>query len=51
MADRNSEELKGALLIAEYGEGHIVYTGISFFREFPAGVEGAYQLWANILSL
>jgi hypothetical protein len=51
MADRNSEELKGALLIAEYGEGHIVYTGISFFRELPAGVEGAYQLWANILSL
>jgi len=42
---------KGALLVAKYGEGHYVYTGISFFREFPAGVSGAYRLFANILSL
>ena len=51
MADRDSESLNGSLLIADYGEGTIVYTGLSFFRELPAGVEGAYQLWANLLSL
>ena len=42
---------KGALLVAKYGEGHYIYTGLSFFREFPAGVSGAYRLFANILSL
>jgi len=41
----------GSLLVANYGEGHFVYTGISFFREIPAGVAGAYRLLANIVSL
>ncbi|MBW2960646.1 PIG-L family deacetylase [Mesonia aestuariivivens] len=45
------EDLKGSLLIANYGKGYYVYTGLSFFREFPAGVSGAYKLFANILSL
>lgn len=40
----------GALLVAEYGKGHYVYTGISFFRELPAGVQGAYKLLINILA-
>ena len=51
MKDKGEEELKGSLLIAEYGKGYYVYTGLSFFREFPAGVSGAYKLFANILSL
>ena len=51
MADEGSEQLKGSLLVAEYGKGHIVYTGISFFRELPAGVAGSYRLLANIVAL
>ncbi len=49
--DPEEDEKQGALLVAEYGKGHFVYTGISFFRELPAGVPGAYRLMANILSL
>ena len=43
--------LEGGLLIAPLGKGHFVYTGISFFRQLPAGVPGAYRLLANILAL
>lgn len=49
--DKGESEKKGPLLIAKYGKGHYIYTGLSFFREFPAGVSGAYRLFANILSL
>ncbi|MDX1667716.1 MAG: LmbE family protein, partial [Saprospiraceae bacterium] len=42
---------KGSLLVARYGEGHYVYTGLSFFRQLPAGVPGAFRLFANILAL
>lgn len=41
----------GSLLVAKYGEGHYVYTGLSFFRELPAGVPGAYRLFANLIAL
>ncbi len=41
----------GSLLVAQYGDGWFVYTGISFFRELPAGVPGAYRLFANLISL
>ncbi len=41
----------GSLLIAQYGKGYYIYTGLSFFREFPAGVAGAYRLFANMLSI
>ncbi|GGZ50529.1 PIG-L family deacetylase [Mesonia mobilis] len=51
MKDEGENELKGSLLVANYGKGHYVYTGLSFFREFPAGVSGAYKLFANLLSL
>lgn len=51
MHDQGEEELQGSLLIAEYGRGHYVYTGLSFFRQLPAGVPGAYRLLANILAL
>lgn len=41
----------GSLLIAPYGEGWFVYTGLSWFRQLPAGVPGAYRLFANLVSL
>lgn len=49
-ADKGEDDQKGALIVTKYGEGQFVYTGISFFRELPNGVEGAYKLFANILS-
>ena len=42
---------RGILLVAPLGEGFFVYTGLSFFRELPAGVPGAYRLLANLISL
>ncbi|HXM37854.1 MAG TPA: PIG-L family deacetylase [Gemmatimonadales bacterium] len=44
-------ELKGGLLVAPVGRGTYVYTGLSFFRQLPAGVPGAYRLFANLLGL
>jgi len=49
--DPGEESLKGALLVAKYGEGNYIYTGLSFFRELPAGVPGAYRLLVNLISL
>lgn len=51
MHDKGESAKKGSLLVAKYGKGYYIYTGLSFFREFPAGVSGAYRLFANILSL
>lgn len=51
MNDKGEKQLKGSLLVAKYGKGYYVYTGISFFRELPEGVSGAYRLMSNILSL
>ncbi|HEV2669698.1 MAG TPA: NEW3 domain-containing protein, partial [Gemmatimonadales bacterium] len=45
------QELKGALLVAPVGRGTYVYTGLSFFRQLPAGVPGAYRLFVNLLGL
>jgi LmbE family N-acetylglucosaminyl deacetylase len=45
------EDQKGSLVIASYGTGKFVYTGLVFFRELPAGVPGAYRLLANIIAL
>jgi LmbE family N-acetylglucosaminyl deacetylase len=49
-ADTGRELEKGGLIIADYGEGAFIYTGISFFRELPKGVPGAYRLLANLIS-
>jgi LmbE family N-acetylglucosaminyl deacetylase len=49
--DPGEDEALGSLLVAPVGEGLYVYTGISFFRQFPAGVSGAYRLFANLISL
>ena len=49
--DEDEEPKNGSLIIAPVGEGYYVYTGLSWFRELPAGVPGAYRLFSNILSL
>ena len=51
MKDPGESEQKGSLVIANYGKGVFVYTGLVFFRELPAGVPGAYRLMANIIAL
>jgi LmbE family N-acetylglucosaminyl deacetylase len=50
-SDPGEAPLKGGLLVAKYGKGYYVYTGLVFFRELPAGVPGAYRLFANLVSL
>lgn len=49
--DAGEQPKKGVLLVAKYGKGHYIYTGLSFFRELPAGVPGAYRLFANMVSI
>ncbi|MFD1294451.1 PIG-L family deacetylase [Lutibacter holmesii] len=49
--DKNETPKDGSLLVAKYGEGTFMYTGLSLFRELPAGVPGAYKLFANMLSV
>lgn len=51
MHDPGAPPLEGGLLVAPLGRGTYVYTGLSFFRELPAGVVGAYRLFANLLGL
>jgi len=41
----------GGLLVAKYGKGHYIFTGYAFFRQLPAGVPGAYRLFANMIAL
>ncbi|MDT0644481.1 PIG-L family deacetylase [Zunongwangia sp. F363] len=51
MNDQGEQPKDGSLLVANYGEGYYIYTGISFFRQFPAGVPGAFKLFANMISI
>lgn len=51
MHDRNEKASEGSLIISKYGKGNFVYSGLVFFRELPAGIPGAYRLFANLLSL
>ena len=48
--DPGEKPLDGGLLVADYGKGRYVYTGLAFFRQLPAGVPGAYRLFANLLA-
>jgi hypothetical protein len=50
-SDPGEQQQNGALLIAQHGKGYIVYSGLVWFRELPAGVPGAYRLFANLVSL
>ncbi|MEM9547798.1 MAG: PIG-L family deacetylase [Bacteroidota bacterium] len=49
--DPGEEARKGGLIIAKYGDGYFSYSGYSWFRNLPAGVPGAYRLFANLISL
>jgi LmbE family N-acetylglucosaminyl deacetylase len=50
MKDPGEAEQDGSLIVADYGKGKFVYTGLVFFRELPAGVSGAYRLFANLIA-
>ena len=47
----NSGKKHGALVITDYGQGKWLYIGLGLWRQLPAGVEGAYRLLANLISL
>jgi LmbE family N-acetylglucosaminyl deacetylase len=49
MHDPGEQPLRGSLLIARVGKGAFIYTGLSFFRQLPAGVPGAFRLFANLV--
>ena len=51
MNDEDETPMKGSLLVTPHGKGNYIYTGLSFFRELPAGVSGAYKIFANMLSI
>ncbi len=48
--DAGEPARNGSLLVAKHGKGYYIYTGLSFFRELPSGVPGAFRLFANMLS-
>ena len=50
-ADPGEPPGRGGLLVTSHGRGHYVYTGLAFFRQLPAGVPGAYRLFANLIGL
>ena len=49
--DIGEESMGGSLLYCKYGKGNFIYTNLSFFRQLPAGVVGAYRLFANLISV
>lgn len=51
MNDPEENPNVGSLLVAHLGKGNFVYTGLSFFRQLPAGNPGAYRLFVNLLSM
>jgi hypothetical protein len=48
--DPNEDPLQGGILATEYGKGRFVYTSMSWFRQLPAGVPGAFRLFTNLIS-
>ena len=51
MSDPGEPPLRGGLLVSALGKGTYIYTGLSFFRQLPGGVPGAYRLFLNLLDL
>jgi hypothetical protein len=49
MADPGEKPTHGALLVGKHGRGTFIYTGLSLFRQLPAGVPGAYRLFVNLI--
>ncbi|MES2797621.1 MAG: PIG-L family deacetylase [Bacteroidota bacterium] len=48
--DPTEKPMDGGLLYSKYGKGNYIFTGYAFFRQLPAGVSGAYRLFANLVS-
>jgi LmbE family N-acetylglucosaminyl deacetylase len=51
ISDPGESQPDSSVLVARHGEGYYIYTGLAFFRQLPAGVPGAYRLFANLISL
>jgi len=51
MSDPGETQPSSSILVAKYGKGYYVYTAIGWYRQLPAGVPGAYRLFANLVSL
>ncbi len=49
--DPGEDPKNGGMLIAKHGKGHFIFSGYSWFRELPAGVPGAYRIFANMVSI
>lgn len=49
MNDPDEAVLDGGLIVANYGKGRFIYTGLSLFRQIPAGISGAYRLMVNMI--
>ena len=50
-SDKGEKMLDSGLLVGKHGKGYYIYTSYSWFRELPAGVPGAYKIFANLLSI
>ena len=50
MNDKGESPLLSGIIYAKYGKGVFIYTSLSFFRELPAGIPGAYRLFINLIS-
>lgn len=48
--DTGEPEREGGLLYARHGSGVFVYCAYAMFRQLPAGVPGAWRLFANLVS-
>ena len=48
--DPGEKPLLGGTLYTRYGKGVYVFTAFSWFRQLPAGVPGAFRIFANLLS-
>ena len=49
--DPGEEARRGSFLVARVGDGVVVYSALSFFRQWAEQVPGAYRLFANLISL
>ena len=49
-ADPGEKPKESSILVADYGKGHYIYTGLALFRELPAGVPGAFRVITNMIS-
>ena len=49
--DPGDKPQNGGMLYTQYGKGHYIYTAYAWFRQLPAGVPGAFRIFANMVSL